>query len=318
MIEVLYLVGGLIGLVVGGELLVRGAVAVAQAMRISPLVIGLTLVGFGTSMPELVTSLQAALVGAPGIAVGNVVGSNIANILLILGLAAALAPIAVDPASLRRDGAVMAAATLICLGAVLVGAVGRPAGLILVAALIAYVAATLIAERRRHSAAGDLYEAEAAVVATPPTGAAASALLALAGLALTILAARALVAGAVGLAEAAGISEAVIGLTIVAVGTSMPELVTSVIAVRKGQADVAIGNVVGSNIFNILGILGVTAAVAPLDVPDEIVRFDIWAMVAASAVLLVFARTGWQITRREGWVMLAGYAAYLAVQVAAL
>jgi cation:H+ antiporter len=310
----LMVVAGLAGLVLGGEMLVRGAVSAARRFGVSPMVIGLTLVGFGTSTPELVTSLQAALSGAPGIAVGNVVGSNIGNILLILGLAALLAPMAVDPRALRRDGGVMVAATLLCLGAILLGQVDRLLGAGLVLALVAYLGFTLWSERRSGGTpAAPVYAAEAEAVPGPDTSLPIALGLVLAGLVITILGARLLVAGAVVIAREAGLSEAVIGLTIVAIGTSMPELVTAVIAVRKGQGDVAFGNVIGSNIFNILGILGITALVEPLTVPPEIMRLDIWVMCAATLAMLVFARTGWVLSRREGGLFLAAYALYLGV-----
>lgn len=308
---------GLLGLIAGGELLVRGAVSAAKSFGISPMVIGLTLVGFGTSAPELVTSLQAALSGSSGIAVGNVVGSNISNVLLILGIAALIAPVAVDPKAFRRDGAVVAAATLLCLVAVLLGEIGRLTGAGFLTALVLYLGYTLWSERQPGGAqAAAVYEGEAEVVAGPRTSVAISVLIALAGLAITIFGARFLVSGAVSLAEAAGISEAVIGLTVVAVGTSMPELVTSVIAVRKGQGDVALGNVLGSNIFNILGILGVTVLVQPMVVPAEIAALDIWVLCATTLVLLAFARSGWTISRREGMCFVGAYAAYLAVLLA--
>lgn len=304
---------GLVGLIVGGELLVRGAVSAARAFRISPMIIGLTLVGFGTSTPELVTSLQAALTGSSGIAIGNVVGSNIGNVLLILGIAALVAPIAIDRTAFVRDGAVVALATMLCLAVVLIGDVGRLVGLLFVLSLATYLTVTLLAERRASSSpASAVYEAEAEAVPGPDHGLGASLALAIAGLVVTIVGARFLVSGAVSLAQAAGVSETVIGLTIVAIGTSMPELVTAVIAVRKGQGDVALGNVLGSNVFNILGILGVTALVQPMVVPDQIVGLDIWVMCAATVLLVVFARTGWRIGRREGAVMVGCYAAYLA------
>jgi len=310
----LLVVLGLVGLIVGGELLVRGAVSAAKAFAISPMVIGLTLVGFGTSTPELVTSLQAALAGSSGIAMGNVVGSNIGNVLLILGIAAVIAPVAVDPRAFRRDGLVMLLATLLCLGVVLLGEIGRVTGAGFVAALAAYLAFTLWTETRSVSTpAAAVYAAEAEAVPGPDHRLGVSIAMAIAGLAVTILGARFLVTGAVSMAQAAGISETVIGLTIVAVGTSMPELVTSVIAVRKGQGDVALGNVLGSNIFNILGILGVTAMVQPLAVPDEIARLDIWVLVAVTLVLLLFARSGWSLSRREGGAFLFSYAVYLGV-----
>jgi len=315
-LDIAYIVIGLAGLVMGGDMLVRGAVALARGFGVSPLIIGLTLVGFGTSTPELLTSLQAALAGSPGIAIGNIVGSNTGNILLILGLAALIAPVAVAPEALRRDGAVMLLATLACLGAVLGGGLGLGTGAALVAGLVAYLGATLLIERRRTSAAAAMYAQEAEVLPAARGAAWRAGLIALAGMAATLLGARFLVDGAIELAARLGMSEAVIGLTIVAIGTSMPELVTSVIAARKGHGDVAFGNIVGSNIFNILGILGLTALVHPLAVPESIVRFDIWVMVASAVVLIVFARTGWRVGRREGAALTAAYAGYIGWLVA--
>jgi len=305
---------GLLGLVVGGEMLVRGAVSVAKSFGISPMVIGLTLVGFGTSTPELVTSLQAALSGSSGIAIGNVIGSNIGNILLILGIAALLAPVAVDPKAFRRDGTVMVLATILCLAAVMVGDIGRLAGAGLFCALLIYLGFTLWSEMRGGGTpAGAVYESESEAVPGHDHTLGVSLALACAGLVITIFGARFLVSGAVTLAQIAGLSETVIGLTIVAIGTSMPELVTAIIAVRKGQSDVALGNVIGSNIFNILCILGVTAMVQPMAIPPEIAKLDIWVLCAATLVLLIFARTGWTISRREGSLFAAAYATYLAV-----
>jgi len=309
-LDILLVVAGLAGLVLGGEALVRGAVSLARGAGISPAVIGLTLVGFGTSSPELLTSLQAAVAGSAGIAIGNVVGSNTGNSLLIVGVAAMLAPIAVAPAVLRRDGLVMVAATLACLGAVLLAQIGRAVGVAFLAGMFVYLVATIRAERRHASPAATMYQHEAETIPGPAGGTGRSLLALLGGLALTLLGARFLVEGAVSLAETLGMSEAVIGLTIVAVGTSMPELVTSVIAARKGHGDVALGNIVGSNIFNILGILGVTAVIVPLPVPPEIAAFDIWVMLAATLLLMLFARTGWRIGRREGTLLLIAYAVY--------
>lgn len=302
---------GLAGLVLGGEMLVRGAVSVARSLGISPMVVGLTIVGFGTSTPELVTSLQAELSGSSGIAIGNVVGSNIGNALLILGIAALLAPIAVDPREFRRDAPMLALATAICLAAVLAGTLSRPAGAAFLAVLGGYLGYTIRGERRARTPAAAMYEAEAEAVPGPDLSRGWAIGLALVGLVATIFGARLLVQGAVAIAQGVGMSETVIGLTIVAIGTSMPELVTSVIAVRKGQGDVALGNVIGSNIFNILGILGITAIVHPMTVPPEIIRLDIWVMVAATAALIAAAWQGWRVARIEGALLLAGYAVYL-------
>ena len=310
----LLVISGLLGLVVGGELLVRGAVSVARSFGISPMVIGLTLVGFGTSTPELVTSLRAALAGSSGIAVGNVVGSNIGNVLLILGIAALIAPIAVDPKAFRRDGTMVLIATLFCLGAVLLGEIDRLIGSGFVIALAAYLAFTLWSEKvSGGTPASTVYENEADAVLGPETALGISFLIAIAGLVITIFGARLLVSGAVSLAQAAGLSETVIGLTIVAIGTSMPELVTSIIAVRKGEGAVALGNVLGSNIFNILGVLGITVLVQPMAVPSEIAVLDIWVMCASTLVLIAFARSGWTISRREGGTFVLAYLVYLGV-----
>ncbi|WP_299841943.1 calcium/sodium antiporter [uncultured Roseovarius sp.] len=305
---------GLVGLMVGGELLVRGAVSAAKAFGISPMVIGLTLVGFGTSTPELVTSLQAALSGSSGIAIGNVVGSNIGNVLLILGIAAVIAPVAVDPKAFRRDGSVMMLATLLCLGAVFWGDISRWMGTAFVVLLAAYLGFTLWSEKRSNGTpAAAVYEGEAEAVPEAEYAFGKSICIAVAGLVVTILGARFLVSGSVAIAQTAGLSETIIGLTIVAIGTSMPELVTAVIAVRKGQGDVALGNVLGSNIFNILGILGVTAIVKPMEVPTQLIKLDIWVMCATGLLLLLFARTGWTVSRREGGVFLLAYLTYIGV-----
>lgn len=309
--DMIFLIAGLCALIAGGELLVRGAVGAALNWGVSPMLIGLTLVGFGTSSPELAASVQAALAGAPGIAVGNVVGSNIANILLILGAAAVIAPIAVPRGVLLRDGGMLALASVACAVIVVGASLGRGAGAVLLAGLMAYLLGTIWAERRQ-ARATPVYAAEAEIGGPVPASLILSLALFLAGLVLIVLGAQGLVTGAVGLAAALGVSDAVIGLTVVAIGTSMPELVTSVIAARKGQGAVAFGNVVGSNIFNILGILGVTALVRPLQVPAQIAQMDIWVMLAATALMVMMARSGWRLNRGEGAALLALYAGYMA------
>lgn len=317
----LQLVGGLVLLIAGGELLVRGAVNVATRLGVSPLVIGLTLVGFGTSTPELVTSVQAALSNAPGIAYGNVVGSSIANVLLIMGLAALLAPIAVVSTALKRDGLFMVfvAVAFAVIAAVL--SPGRVVGTTFIALLAVYVWLAIRQERvAEHDHHGAVYDKNLALQDVDPGLTPAkrggpdllvSLLIAIGGLTLVVLGGKFLVEGAVSLARGFGISETVIGLTIVAVGTSMPELVTSVVASVRRQGDMAFGNIVGSNIYNILGIGGFTALVAPGAVPAEIVSFDNLVMVGVSVLLLVMAWTGLRISRWEGITLLAAYAGYL-------
>ena len=305
------LAGGLVLLVLGGDLLVRGAVRAAAALGVSPLVIGLTLVGFGTSLPELVTSVQAALSGAPGIAHGNIVGSNIANILLIAGLSAVIFPIAVAASALRRDAMVMLAVAAVFAALAGIVPMGRGLGAVFVAALGCYI---VIAFRQERAAAG----AEAGGTFEPEAARAARGarlvlplLLAAVGLGLVLAGGILLVDGAVTLAHVLEIPETVIGLTLVAVGTSLPELVTSVIAALRRQGDVAFGNIVGSNIYNILGIGGATGLIAPTQVPPAIAGFDAPLMVAVSVLLVVFAMTGLRIARWEGLVLLAGYGAYV-------
>ncbi len=310
--DLVLIAAGLAGLLAGGEMLVRGAVALARALGVSPLVIGLTLVGFGTSAPELLTSLQAAFAGSPGIALGNIVGSNIANILLILGLSAVIAPIAAPREAFQRDGSVLVAATLALVVIALGGELGRVEAALLLAGLVCFLVWVFVAEYRGVTPAGEVYIEEAAEFPARQTPPLRAGLTLLAGLVVTVVAARLLVDGAIGVSRSFGVPETVIGLTIVAVGTSMPELITSVVAARRGHADVAFGNIVGSNIFNIFGILGVTGLARPLAFPPDIAGSDIWIMLAATAALVVFAVSGWRVTRGEGWALLGGYAAYLA------
>ena len=308
---------GLVLLVGGGELLVRGAVQAAEKIGITPLVIGLTLVGFGTSMPELVTSVQAGLGGFPGIAFGNIVGSNIANILLIAGVSALIFPIVITRSALRRDAVVMLLVAVAFAVLALLLPMGRVVGASLVALLIGYIW-FVIHQERAGPGGGAIHDKSAALAGADPgiaathrrNGLTVSLLIALTGLALVVIGGYFLVSGAVAIARNLGVSETVIGLTIVAVGTSMPELVTSVIAALKRQGDMAFGNIVGSNIYNILGIGGTTALIAPSHVPEQIVRFDAPVMVAVSMMLVVFAATGFRIGRREGAILVTGYIAY--------
>jgi len=301
-VDYLYLIAGLLGLFFGGEALVRGSVGIARRMAIPPLLIGLTVVGFGTSTPELLVSVDAAWRGVPDIALGNIVGSNIANILLIIGLSALVWPIRVTGATLRRDTAVMMAAALALLPLFALGQMGRLSGLVLVAGLVGY----LVWAYRQPG------EAEPEDADLPaPASTLVSALWVIGGLVLLMAGARFLVDGAVSIARGYGISEAFIGLTIVAVGTSLPELATSLIAALRRQSEIAIGNIVGSNIFNVLGILGVTALITPIPVAARFLTFDLPVMIGASLVLTALLLTRPVIGRGFGVAMLAGYAAYV-------
>lgn len=300
--DYLSIIVGLVGLFLGGEALVRGSVSIAHRMSISPFVIGLTVVGFGTSTPELLVSVQAALKGVPDIAIGNIVGSNIANVLLIVGVTALVWPIHVAGSALRRDTTIMILSALALVPLFAMGEIGRVAGLTLVAGLIAYLVWTFL--KPRQEASDD--EAEAA--ATPIVNALLWGTLGLVGL---LFGARFLVDGAVSVAQDFGVSEAFIGLTIVAIGTSLPELATSLIAAFRHQSDIAIGNIVGSNIFNVLGILGVTSIVAPIPVAPRFLTFDLPIMIVVSIVLTGLLLLHQKIGRRTGAVMLLAYCAYL-------
>jgi cation:H+ antiporter len=291
---------GLAGLFFGGNWLVQGASAIALRLRISPLVIGLTVVGFGTSTPELLVSLQAALRGASGIAIGNVVGSNIANILLILGIAAVIGPFTASLSALRRDLGWMLGAALITLPAFWGGMVGRWEGAALTLGILLYVTICL-------RQAGT---EEAPAIAPAPVW--KSTLVVLAGLATLLVGARLLVDSATDIARTFGVSEAVIGLTIVAVGTSLPELATSVVAAIRGERDIALGNVVGSNVFNILAILGITALVAPIPVEARFLAVDAPVMIAVSLLLVGTIWLGRGMGRAAGALFLALYLAYVA------
>lgn len=311
------IVAGLVILTIGAELLIRGATTLARRFGLSELLIGLTLVGFGTSTPELVSSVQAAMVGSPGVAVGNVVGSNIANILLILGLSALIAPIAVEPKAFRRDALALLLATIIAICVSLTGEFGRFAGVGFLIALAAYIFIAYVTERAAPDAPETKrHEDEAAVLPSGPKSPVLLIALVVCGLALLMLGARFLVTGAINIASMMGVSETIIGLTIVAVGTSLPELITSVMAALRGKAALALGNVVGSNIYNLLGILGVTAAIAPIAAPAEIIAFDNWVMLAATLALIAFAMTQHRVGRIEGGLLVGGYTAYIAWIVA--
>lgn len=311
----LQLILGFALLVAGGEALVRGAVSVASRYGVSPLLIGLTLVGFGTSAPELVTSLQAAWDGFPGIAVGNVVGSNIANILFILGVAAVIMPMAIDPIAFRRDGTALAIATVLAIGVVLDGSLDRWMGSVLLVALLTYVWIAYKTDR----VVVAVGEPDVAIEVPLIHGSIWSAFgLVFGGIAVTILGARFTVDAAVTLALLWGMSETVVGLTVVALGTSLPELVTSVMAALRRESGIAFGNVIGSNIYNILGILGVTALVQPIPIPSQIAQLDVWVMSAATLALIV-AVTAWRrIGRRTGIAFLGAYAGYTAWLVAGI
>ncbi len=302
---ILLLAGGVALLYFGAEFLVRGGVSIAARLGVSPLVIGLTLVSFATSAPELVVSIQAALSGSSDIAIGNIIGSNICNIALILGLSAVIAPLSVHLKVLRFDMPLLLGITIIFAAVgIWAGGFGRIAGGVLFAGLIAYLLWNVRMEKR------ETLKAESTPELTKSYSMWLSILLVLGGLGFLVLGGKCMVSGAVVLGRMAGLSEAIIGLTIVAVGTSLPELATSVVAAFRGEQDIAIGNVVGSNIFNILGIIGLTALIRPV-AASGISPVDWGVLVLTAAILLPFMRTGTRLVRWEGAALLLIYTAYI-------
>ncbi|MBT3791023.1 MAG: calcium/sodium antiporter [Alphaproteobacteria bacterium] len=307
------LAGGFIILLVGGDFMVRGAVALAQKLDVPPLVIGLTIIALGTSAPEFVVSLKSVMNDAPGLAIGNVVGSNIANILLVLGLPAIIFPIACSGSSLNRDNLVMILTSVLfiifCWQGVLVTWQGALFLVLLAAFLIHAYRAALKGD-------GEFAEAEDDFdgISSFPTSLGTAIFMIAAGMGGLIAGAQMLVIGAIDIARIFGVSEAVIGLTVVALGTSLPELTTSLVAAMRKHADVAIGNVVGSNLFNILGVIGATSVLMPVPVPQEVLDFDLWIMLAASLALVPFVLRRAPIGRVAGIAFTLAYLAYIGSQ----
>lgn len=304
---------GLALLFVGGELLLRGAVVIALRSGLSPMLIGLTIVAFATSMPELLVTVTAGLEGVTDVGVGNVVGSNIANILLILGSAAVIRPLVTQTTVVLRDAMAMILASAIFIGFAMMGEIGLLHGAAMLALLIIYVWVSYRWERKNGKTqaveAEVLEEAEKA-----PSSMRKSMLLLAAGLAALCFGSNLLVDGAVSIARAAGISEAVIGLTLVAFGTSLPELATAIVAGIRNHTDVTLGNVIGSNIFNILLIIGVLAMITPFQVPAEVMSFDIWVMAAVSVLMVPVMLSNRRIGRIEGVIFLALYVVFIVYQ----
>ncbi len=303
-----FLVGGLLLLSVGAEVLIRGAVRIAQRFGLSPLVVGLTVVAFGTSAPELAVSTQAALEGNGAIAVGNVLGSNIFNVFLILGLAGLIQPLTVDESLIRREVPLVLLVTLVVWGLAISGPLGREAGVLLVLALVAVT--TWQIRTSRQAAAPAATEAPGAPA---PTGSLWAALIYVGiGLACLVLGAGWFVEGAIELARTLGVSEAVIAVTLVAGGTSLPELATSVLAAVRGQREIAVGNVIGSNFFNLLGVLGMSMAVGgPIHPPQQSLAVDLPAAALSAALCLPFLFTGRKLDRKESALFLGLYVAYV-------
>jgi cation:H+ antiporter len=292
--------------------LVRGASRLAVSWGVTPLVVGLTVVAFGTSAPEMAVSVDAALAGSSDLAIGNVVGSNIANVLLILGISALVAPLLVAEQIIRQEIPIMIGASLVVVAMSLDGTIGRVEAAILFVLVIAYTVFLVMQSRRATQATEDEYASEMPASQWDRHWGVQAALV-LGGLALLVLGADWLVGAAVAFARVMGVSDLVVGLTVVAVGTSMPEIATSLIAALRGQRDIAVGNVVGSNIFNLLAVLGAAGVVSAsgLDVPDAARNFDLWVMLAVAFACLPILLTGREIARWEGAVFLGYYAAYV-------
>jgi cation:H+ antiporter len=309
----LFALGGFVLLFAGGEWLVRGAVSVSRRMGISPLLIGMSIVAFCTSAPELLVSLEAALRGQVDMAVGNVVGSNIANVLVILGISALISPILVKPSELKRDTIVMVGSVALLAGLSLAGVIERWHGGLMVGALIGYIWYSYHSELYREGGGAEMHahEAEEFSGVTKKIWLGIGELAV--GLAALVVGSRLLVTGATDIARDFGVPEAVIGLTLVAIGTSLPELATSVTAAARGHSDVAVGNVVGSNLFNSMGIIGVTALVTPLPVSEAIASFDVWVMLGAAALLVPFLLWRGRIGRVAGVTFVVAYVVYLGV-----
>lgn len=303
---------GLVFLIIGAEALVRGASRLAAVVGISPLVIGLTVVAFGTSSPELAVSVKSALSGQASLAVGNVVGSNIFNVLFILGISALIVPLVVSRQLIRFDVPLMIVLSGIVLILALDQSFSRTDGLMLVAGLVVYVCFLIFQSRRERVAEREKDPPEPGVEGYAKAGWLKNISLVFGGLVLLVLGSRWLVDSAVSFAQYLGVSELVVGLTIVAAGTSLPEVVTSIIAAVRGERDIAVGNVVGSNIFNMMGVLGLASLVAPsgIEISTAVIGFDIPVMIAVALACLPVFFTGGIISRREGVLLLGYYVAY--------
>lgn len=319
LVDWILVIVGLVLLVGGGEALVRGASGIALFAKVMPAVVGLTIVAAGTSMPELVVSLLSAIKGSPGIAVGNVVGSSIFNIAAILGLTALIKPLRIQGNTVRFEWPVMMLAVFEFHLLARDGQIDRLEGGFLFSAIVTFVAYAVYLGRKNATLAEKEAFEEIVTASFGRTGNTAvtfNIIAIAAGVGLLAGGSTALVRGAVGVASVLGVSDTVIGLTVVAVGTSAPELVTSIVAAWRGRDDIAVANMVGSNIFNVLGIAGTTAMVHPLQVPADILARDNWWLLGASLLLFPLMKTGMRVNRAEGGILFAGFLAYMFILVA--
>ena len=312
---ILFFIAGLIILIIGADLLVRGASKIAAAAGIPPLVIGLTIVAIGTASPEIAVSLQAASLGQGSLTLGNVLGSNIFNILFVLGVTALVAPIVIAEQLIRLDAPIMVGVSLLTFGLSLDGKLGAVDGAILILALLGYTVFALRQSRKESEEVHEEYAQEFADTEKHTAqNTAKNILFMVIGLGLLVLGARWLVDSATTMAKAIGISELVIGLTIVAVGTSLPEVATSIIAALKGESDIAVGNAIGSNIFNLLGVMGLSGVLAPggIEVAHRVLTFDFLVMVFVALVCMPVFYVDDNVSRGEGMLFLSYYVIYTA------
>jgi len=310
----LQIIAGFVLLLGGAEFLVRGAVQIAAKAGLSAMLIGMTVVAFGTSAPEFVVSLNASLEGSSGLALGNIIGSNIANSFLVLGVTALCAPIAVNVKAVIRDALMLMGSSILFAWVCLTGTIGSSVGAFMVLLLVAYFGFSYWRERKNHHASGDLHEREADEVLDIEMSLLMAWVCLICGLGAVIYGADLLVVGGTAIARGFGVPEEVIGLTLIAFGTSLPELAASVMAALRGYTDVAIGNVIGSNLFNIMFVGGGVAALMPLTVPVQLQNFDLWVMMAATVMLLAYLTLGKRIRRLDGLFFISIYGVYIAVQ----
>lgn len=310
----LYIVAGFALLLLGGEFLVNGSVALARRLSVSPFLIGLTVVAYGTSAPELVISMDAAVRDAPALAVGNIVGSNIANILVVLGSAALFSAVKCDRRLLAREIPVLALATILFVAFSMNLTIVLWHGVVLLSVLVGFTAYSYAYERHHHTVSKELWEKEEAEVTLVPRALWLTIVFMAGGLAAIIIGAELLIEGSVDMARRLGVSESVIGLTLLALGSSLPELATTIVAAYRKHADIALGNVLGSCIFNILGVVGLVALVLPLPIAAEIRRFDMWVMAGVLTLPMLLALTGVRLGRLGGMLCMAAYGGYIYLQ----
>lgn len=309
-------IGGFALLLFGAEYLVRGAVSLARQLNVSKMIIGMTIVAWGTTSPELVVSLQAASQNLPGISIGNVVGSNIANILLILGVSAFIFPITVERTAIYRDGAMMLGSALLFTGLALTGVIERWQAGLMVALLVIFTVYAFHSERRKGLAddPGDLAEELEEEFEEGPKSTWLAVVSVIGGVAAVVIGAKLLVNAAVVAAQFFGVREEVIGLTIVAIGTSLPELATAVVAAYKRHSEIAVGNIMGAGIYNLLMIIGLVGLIVPIPIPQQILVFDLWMMIGVTLLLLTFLLVGRGLNRAAGLLFLTGFIGYTALQ----